>query len=123
MVTPGGSTLFGMMGAAALGACQSSAAAAPAVLETADARTIAELKSVLARAMNDASVDIGPGDLTQTSTISALPPRLNPIEDRSLAAPTQFDLMIRGGDCFLVRRDTNEEFALNGVACKPAGGT
>lgn len=121
MLSLNGSTLFGMMAATALGACQSNGAAMPAVLETADEPTIAEVKSVLARAMNDASVEIGAGDLTEVSTITALPPQLNPNEDRSLAAPTQFDLMIRDGSCFLVRRDTGEEFALSGVACKPAG--
>lgn len=121
MVPLNASTLFGLMAAASLGACQSNGAATPAVLETADELTMAEVKAALARAMNDASVEIGPGDLTQTSTISALPPRLNPNEDRSLAAPTQFDLMIRDGACFLVRRDTDEEFALANVACKPAG--
>ncbi len=81
-----------------------------------------ELKSVLAKAMNTASVDIGPGDLTKTSTISVLPPRLGPHEQRSPVKPTQFDIILKGSGCFVVRRDTGEEYELRGVSCRAVGG-
>lgn len=116
-------SIFGLLavaGAFLLGGCQSAGAPEAAVLEAADSQTMAEVKSVLARALNRASVEIGPGDPTKTPTISALPPRLAPSEDRSLAAPTYFDLAIKDGACVLIRRDTGEEFALTGVRCKPA---
>lgn len=103
-----------------LAGCQSTVVPVPAVLSNADEPALSELRSVLARAMNDASVEIGPGDLTRTSTVTALPRRLNPNEDRSLARPVQFDLVVEGERCFLIRRDTGEEFALTGVACRPA---
>jgi hypothetical protein len=112
-------TLFLM---AALGACQSAEPRTFAVLETSDAETLAKLKSILAGAMNSASVEIGPGDLTTTSSIAVLPPRPGPYEGRSLATPTQFDLMMRESRCVVVRRDTGEEFALPGVPCRPRGG-
>lgn len=110
----------GAIAAMSVTGCQSAVVSTPAVLAIADEPTLAEVRAVLARAMNDAGVEIGPGDLTKTSTVIALPKRLNPNEDRSLARPTQFDLVIQGDRCALVRRETGEEFVLNGVACKPA---
>lgn len=99
-------------------ACQAGAAQGPATLESADAATMERLRSVLAQAMDRASVQLGPGDPTASSTISVLPPPLGPREDRSLVTPTQFDIMKDGERCFLVRRDTGEEFDLDDVACR-----
>lgn len=121
MAPPEYLTFSSAIAAVVLAACQSNVVSTPAVLAIADEPALAEVRSVLARALNEASVEIGPGDLTKTSTVSALPHRLNPNEDRSLAKPAQFDLVIRGGECLLVRRETGEEFALRGVACKPSG--
>lgn len=103
-------------------ACQSSGAQTPAVLAAADAQTMAAVKSVLAEAMDRAGVELGPGNPTQTSTISVLPPPLSPHEDRSTASPTQFDIVLKGSNCFVIRRDTGEEFELKGVSCRPADG-
>jgi hypothetical protein len=96
------------------------AAKEPATLAHADPATMAELHAVLARAVGRARVELGPGDPTQTSVISVLPRRPSPYEDRSLAMPTTFDLVIEGGRCFVVRRDTGEEFELQGVECRKA---
>ncbi len=103
-------------------ACQSNNAATFSALEDAGDETMAEVKSVLARAMNTASVEIGPGDLTETSTISVLPPPLNPYEDRSTVKPTLFDIMIKGSRCYVVRRDTGDEYELAGVSCRALDG-
>lgn len=108
--------------AALMCACQSNGAQTPAVLAAADAETMAAVKSVLAEAMDRAGVELGPGNPTQTSTISVLPPPLSPHEDRSTASPTQFDIVLKGSNCFVIRRDTGEEFELKGVSCKPADG-
>ncbi len=105
----------------ALLGCQSNQPRTPATLERADPETLARVEAVLAQAMGDASIELGPADLAATTTISVLPPRLTPYEDRSLARPTQFDIMLEGARCLLVRRDTGEEYDLDGVACRPAG--
>lgn len=101
-----------------LSACQANGAPRPAVLESSDVETMANVKTVLAGAMNKSSVEIGPGDPTQTSTISVLPPRLSPYEGMSPAAPTQFDIVKTGSQCSVVRRDTGEAYKLDGVSCR-----
>ncbi len=107
-----------LIGALMTSACQSYQTRTYAVLVTADSQTMAAVKSVLARAMNTASVDIGPGDLTKTSVISVLPPRPGLHEDRSTVMPTLFDIIIKGSTCFVVRRDTGDEHVLSGIACR-----
>jgi hypothetical protein len=110
--------LAAILAAAALaGACKS---AAPAVLTESDEAAISRLKAALATAMGRSQIELGPGDPTQSSTISVLPLPPGPLEDRSLARPTIFRLAIEGDDCFVVREDTRERFPLEGVACKPA---
>lgn len=103
----------------AAGACQTPAASTPAALTATDAETMAVLKATLADAMGRAQIDLGPEDLTAMSSISVLPPPAGPAEDRSLARPTQFDLMMKADTCYAVRRDTGEEYALTGVSCRP----
>lgn len=102
----------------AAGACQSHDGETRAVLASADAETMAAVRSVLAEAVGRATVELGPGDPTTTPTISVLPPPLSPREDRSTAAPTQFDIVLKGGTCFVVRRDTDDEYELDGVLCR-----
>lgn len=109
-------------GAFIAGACQSNDAQTFAVLENADAESMAAVKAALAEATGRANVELGPGDPTQTSAISVLPPRPGPYQDRSPARPIPFDIVLRGSRCYLVRRDTGETFALEGVACKAAAG-
>lgn len=99
-------------------ACQTSLSSEAAVLETADSETMTIVKSVLAGAMNVASVELGAGDPTQASTIAVLPSQLGPYEDRSPATPTLFDLILKGSVCYAVSRDTSEEYELKGVACR-----
>ncbi len=112
---------FGMMlmvAALTTGACQSKPSRTYAALATTDSQTMGVVKSALARAMNRANIEIGPGDLTKTSVISVLPPKPGPNESRSTVRPTQFDIMMQGSACFVVRRDTGDEFPLRGVACR-----
>lgn len=101
------------------GACQSAPRNGYAVLASTDADTMTTVRLTLARAMNVASVEIGPGDLSAQSTISVLPPPPSSNEDRSTVMPTQFDIMLKDGACVVVRRDTGEAFALDGVKCRP----
>lgn len=103
---------------AALAACQSMAV--PAVLTSADPEAIARLKAALASAMGQAQVELGPGDPTQTSTLSVLPRPPGPPEDRSLAMPTIFRLETENGACFVVREEGGARTQVDGAQCKPA---
>ncbi|PQA89329.1 hypothetical protein [Hyphococcus luteus] len=111
---------FALIGALLFAAaCQTSPASEAAVLESADTQTMTKVKSVLAGAMNVASVDLGAGDPTESPVISVLPPRPSPYEDRSPAMPVLFDLVVKGNVCYAVRRETGEAYELDGVACRP----
>ena len=99
-------------------ACQSHQEAVPAALSYADDETMGALRGTLADALGRANVEIGPGDLTATSQIAVLPPPLGPGEDRSPATPVYFDLKTANGDCFVVRQDSGETFALKEVRCR-----
>lgn len=103
-----------------LSACQTQAVSQPAVLDAGDIESLARLKSAVARAMGKARVEFGPGDLTNSSEIAALPPRSGPFESHSLALPTYFDLAIKNGDCVVVERRTGDVFEASKVLCKPA---
>lgn len=104
-----------------MSACQShgGGGAQPAALAAADAETIGQVKLALAKAMGVANVELGVGDPTIVSTLSVLPPRPTPLEDRSLVQPTHFDLVLNKGRCLAVRRDTGEAYDLEGVTCRP----
>ena len=106
--------------AAMLAGCTTTAADRKATLMQADAETIAALSAGLARAMGKASVKLGPGDLTAMSEVAVLPPPLGPHETRSLAEPTVFTLVLRGGACVAIRQDTGAAFDLPGVRCRAA---
>lgn len=110
-----------LIGSLVASACQSSPSFTYAALKTADSQSMNVVMTVLARAMNRARVEIGPGDLTMTSTISVLPPGLSPDEDRSTVTPALFDIMLEGSVCYVVRRDSGDAFQLRGVACRPLG--
>ena len=109
--------------AAFAGCCQSTSAqaASPAVLVRADDAAMARVKAALAKEMGRSTIELGPGDLTQSSTISVLPMPPGPLEDRSLVKPTIFRLEISGGACSLVREETGARIRLDGVACRAAG--
>ena len=111
--------LFVATGSILLVACETHAALAPAVLETADDETIMALKAVLADAVGRATVELGAGDPTIDSVISVLPPPPGPGEDRSLATPTIFDLVLIDGACVVMERETGAQYPLEGIACRP----
>ncbi|MBB5519387.1 hypothetical protein [Amphiplicatus metriothermophilus] len=101
-------------------ACQSNGEGEgePAALAAADAETMARAKAALAEAMGVAKVELGPGDPTKMSTLAVLPPRPTAHEDRSLARPTVFDIVLKDGRCFAVRRETGEAYELKDVSCR-----
>ena len=106
--------------AAVFAGCCQSVQAAPAVLARADTAAMDRVKATLAKEMGRSPVELGPGDLTQSSVVSVLPLPPGPLEDRSLAKPTIFRLEVAGGACVLVREDTGVRIPLEGVDCRAA---
>jgi hypothetical protein len=109
--------LLGALAASA--ACQSTATARPAVLVTADAQTMAQLKATLARALGRTDIDLGASNPLQSPTITVLPPRPSPYEDRSRALPAVFRLELVGERCFVTAEATGERHVLEAVRCRP----
>lgn len=102
------------------GGCTTTKAPQPALLETADAGSMMAIEARLADAMGRARVQLGPMDLTANSVIPVLPPGLSSVEGRSTVTPVLFDLMIDGGQCILVRRNTGDIYPLENVDCVAA---
>lgn len=109
-----------VMSAAVLAGCQSMSGPVPAVLTSADPAAMAGLKAALAAAMGQAHIELGPGDPTQSPTLSVLPRPIGPPDDRSLAMPTIFRLETQGGECFVVRQDNGARTRIDGASCRPA---
>lgn len=91
-----------------------------AALHDVDAEARATVKSAIARSLGRADIYRMDLDLEGATTVAAPPPPLSPLEDRSLAKPELFDVVFRSGACALLRRETGETIALDGVACRPA---
>jgi hypothetical protein len=121
-----GQTMIGRVSAAIIAvvtlasACQLTPSAVPAVLTRADAAAMDRVKATLAKAMGRSPIQLGPGDLTQSSVVSVLPLPPGPLEDRSLAMPTIFRLEIQDKTCVFVREDTGTRVTLDGVDCRAA---
>ena len=112
--------LVSLLGAAALAACQHAQPTKPAVLQAADTDSLDALRAALGQAMDQAEIELGAGDPTETPSVAVLPPKPSRFETQSPAMPTLFDLYIRGETCFAVRRGEAVEIALPGVSCRPA---
>jgi len=105
-------------------ACHTTAQAqpAPAVLKSSDEPSMQALKSALAKAMNTSKVELGASDPANSSTISVLPKSVIGIRGQNyanFALPTQFDLMMEGSSCYLIKQGTEAKIMLEGVACRP----
>ncbi|MEQ8557196.1 MAG: hypothetical protein RIB03_02675 [Henriciella sp.] len=103
-------------------ACQTASGRAPAHLQTADEATLSRVKAVLSKAVGRAQIKLGPEDLTESSTVSVLPPPLGEHETHSTAMPTVFDLVTNGGDCYLIARESGRSYRLDGVDCEAVEG-
>lgn len=111
-------TMAILSGVIILSACQTPGSPSPAVLENSNEDNLAALRKGLAKAMGRANVALGPDDPTRNSSITVLPPPPGPSEDRSLAMPTYFDLMLVNNECVLAARESGDHFPLPGVACR-----
>ncbi len=102
-----------------LAACQTTQTDVPAVLVSNDAEALTKVKTVLADALGQASLELGPAE--DSSVLSVLPPKPGPLETHSTAMPTYFDLILRGDACYAVERESGTAYLLDGVACTPLG--
>jgi len=120
--------LAGLFSAIVFTACQTTANAAleQAVLKSADQESLAVLKAILAKAVNRPTIELGAGDLTQSSIVSVLPKRSavpagapqNQVGNFSL--PIRFTLMMAGKNCYALKDGSEEKIMLDGVKCRPA---
>lgn len=110
--------IFAGISAILLAACQHHDTPTPAVLVDGSDQSLSELSDQLASAMGVARVTLGAGDPTTTPSISVLPPALTDLEGRSTAMPTQFTLMLAGGECYAVRDETGDMIRLDGLTCR-----
>lgn len=114
---------FSLAAALTVAACASSASQTPAVLVSADEETMLAVAAAIAEARGVGRVEFGAGDPTATASLAVLPPRPGPKEDRSLATPTVYDIVLRGETCLLVDKETGAEISLPApVACRPLDG-
>lgn len=111
---------LGLAAGLMIAACASSATDAPAVLVSADDDTLLAVAAAIAEARGTARVEFGAGDPTETASLAVLPARPGPKEDRSLAAPTIYDIVLRGETCLLIEKATGTEIILpEPVSCRP----
>lgn len=111
--------ILALTGILGLTACQSVAADQPARLIP-EAASLNDLKVALSQMMPTGRIDFGPSDPTETSSITVLPPPVGQHETRSTALPVRFDLILRDGNCFVMRHDTGDSRELHKGACVPA---
>lgn len=116
----GGMSLILTAGALVLTACQTESAARPAVLLHADAAARSQVQAAAAAALGRGRVELGPEDLTTSSTVSVLPAPPSRYQDRNPGLPIRFRLLVRGEECLLKRQDTGQLYPLSGLACRPA---
>lgn len=119
-ITPIMAGLMAVIGSA----CHTSAQAEPslAVLKNSDEASMQALKSALAKAMKTTKVELGASDPTNSSSISVLPKSVKGLhgnDQANFALPTQFDLMMEGRSCYLLKRGSDTKIPLEGVNCKP----
>lgn len=108
-----------VLGLVTAAGCQhASDATVPAVLADGSETTLETLKTQLRTALGKDDYRLGADDLTETSTISMMPPPLGPNETHSTVMPIRLELMLDGDTCYAVRSDTGEKIALEGITCR-----
>ncbi|MEL7481087.1 MAG: hypothetical protein AAGJ29_05970 [Pseudomonadota bacterium] len=92
----------------------------PARLVLAEQVEVEKLKSALGDALGRAAIHLGPDDLSTSTQITVLPPRLTDFETRSPAKPIIFDVFIEDGRCFAIRRQSEDRVLFPDLTCEPA---
>jgi hypothetical protein len=97
----------------------------PAVIASATERSRAELVRVVSAAMNGQPVTLAQDALTRDSTLilerrTPPGPQGRAATGRTLEAPTELKLVLRGERCLLVRVADGREWPLDEARCVPA---
>ena len=102
---------------ASVGSCASTATYQTARLTTPSEATLAAVRAALRTALGRPQLELGVGNYRTATSISVLPPPLSPLETRSVAMPTVFNIVSDGTSCQLVNSTSGEIVLLNGVSC------
>jgi hypothetical protein len=99
----------------------------PARIVEPDAASRAELRDAVARALQRSDVTLADDALTRTSTliIERTPARDatgQRLTGRDYDEPEQFQLVLNGKRCTLVRQATGQRYELRSTRCEPEGG-
>jgi hypothetical protein len=97
--------------------CATNVGPQPARLSNTSPQTMERVKAVLATAMGTNRIELGPENLSTSTSLTVLPPPLGPMDTRSLAVPSVFDIVKEGPSCALVLRTNGRRFPMTGVAC------
>ncbi|HEY5806458.1 MAG TPA: hypothetical protein VIT67_00730 [Povalibacter sp.] len=94
----------------------------PAVIVNPSIESRAELRAVVATALDAADVTIADDALTQSATLfiergQKRDARGQPLSGRELGRPERFDLIISAGKCVLVRASDSKRFPLPHTSC------
>ncbi|WOI54358.1 hypothetical protein [Parvularcula sp. LCG005] len=107
--------LIGSTLATLAAACQSTAAG-PAVFENEKATEDALV--ILREALGRNTLELGTPLPTDEPVLVVLPPPPSPLNDRSVARPDVYDIVLDAGVCTLRPRQDGAPIDLDGVACR-----
>ena len=115
-----------LLAAGLLAACHNLLAQAERAAVIADPtdESRAELQEVLMDALGDRTIRLAPDALTRDSTLTLEGAMRGDLQrpdprGRDLGRPVRFDLVLHGGECFLVRRSTQQRWPLQHADCIP----
>jgi hypothetical protein len=106
-----------LIAVASLGACVSTTTPKLARLANPNEATIGLVRSALRAKLGKPTLELGANDYRTATSVSVLPSPLSPLETRSLAVPTVYNIMLSSGTCSLVHATSGEKIPLTGVAC------
>lgn len=101
------------------GACQNRPPDGPARIDATEAEAATALRAAAGRIEGRTVLELGAGPVLGVSSITVLPPAPGPLETRSPARPTVYDIHIRAGRCLLVRRTDGASASLDSLRCLP----
>jgi len=113
-------SVYAIMAAIMLSACQTTAGAQPAKLLSNDAQTLSQLKTVLGQSLGRSDIQFSKSDPNEKSVITVLPKRHlgnGRLQTQDFAMPIIFDLIKEGTKCYAINRGTEEKIRLSNIPC------
>lgn len=115
-----------LMIASLLAACNTTGdtLSTPAIITENSAEVQKSLATAVSKAIGS-KVTLAPESFTTKPFVTIEPKSVNKrngriIDGRSMDMPTHVDLMMTGGSCYVVNRDTGAKIMLEGISCKSA---